>query len=677
MHGLFNLRRRPFLAHWLLHPEIFSMMQSMLTLSRCLRRSGALREGAADAQNALHTFAHLQAGAKEGVRKLKDASSSLKAELHDLQSQIPLLVRSIWGKHSEGIVAALRQRQQSAARLIRQWEDAEHRLIAVANSLTTLKTGQKLVAVGAPLAAAHLMHGDTTAYCYHSPMASQGPRAELRLGQLEELVSRIAKALADELALLQRGLYLFFLFLPALLTAPICLLTDRHRDRWLGLMRWTLEQAGPAFIKWGQWAATRPDLFSKDVCAELAKMQTKAPSHSFAHTRATVEAAFGAPIEHLFSEFSTAPVASGSIAQVHRAVLSSEGAKRAQRALKGGMLPLPARQRKEAAVFAEGAPVAVKVRHPGVSEMMERDFGLMQRIATLLGMMPGGAGPQLKESLMQFGAPMREQLDLRCEADALHRFAENFKWWSGVRFPLPAARPMVASDVLVESFEEGDHISSYVGTECRHNKKLADLGLNCYLKMLIKDNFIHADLHPGNILVRLDSLTPGSLASRVCSTLGWDFQLPRLVLLDVGMTARLTSDDQHNMLSFFKSLTTMDGSAVADAVMTFSETAVPDPVAFRQEMASMFAALDPEHLRMNTQEVIGDMMDTIRRHGVHIRGVVSTVVITTMVLEGWSTKLNPDIRVLDTLRETLPSAWYERVGSAVDRVVSDSALALA
>ena len=84
--------------------------------------------------------------------------------------------------------------------------------------------------------------------------------------------------------------------------------------------------ARQAFIKWGQWGATRPDLFPADLCATLARLHTSAPAHDFAHTRAAVEGAFRRPLEELFDEFDAAPVASGSIAQVHRAVLSARGA---------------------------------------------------------------------------------------------------------------------------------------------------------------------------------------------------------------------------------------------------------------------------------------------------------------------------------------------------------------
>ena len=80
-------------------------------------------------------------------------------------------------------------------------------------------------------------------------------------------------------------------------------------------MRWTLERAGPAFIKWGQWSATRPDLFPPDICRELAKLHTRAPQHSFAATRRIVEAALGAKLADVFVAFHPVPVASGSIAQ--------------------------------------------------------------------------------------------------------------------------------------------------------------------------------------------------------------------------------------------------------------------------------------------------------------------------------------------------------------------------
>jgi aarF domain-containing kinase len=491
---------------------------------------------------------------------------------------------------------------------------------------------------------------------------------------------RLFHVVKHEVYLLQRAMYLGFLFFPLVALSPMCWIGEGSKNDWFKLLKWTLENAGPAFLKWGQWAATRPDLFSPNVCETLELLQTQAPMHEYNHTRNVIESSFGEAIETLFVEFEEQPVASGSIAQVHRAVLSREGSKRAclgnnSSDLYSIIWPSTSERRKETS-FAEGSTVAVKVRHPGVSEMMECDFELMNRVASGFGrMFPNSLLiAQLKESLMQFGAPMRDQVDLRSEAQSLDSFAENFRWWNRVSFPLPATG-LTSEDVLVESFEVGDHISTYLGKTCPYNRTLANLGMTCYLKMLLNDNLIHADLHPGNILVHLDTPPSGSFLEFIGKATGFKIEIPRIVLLDVGMTARLSENDQSHLVSFFESLSSLDGGKIAECILQFADK-VGDAPAFKQDMATLFAALDPEHLRKNTQEVITDMMDSIRERGIQIPGAVSSVVITTMVLEGWSTKLNPDIRILESLKEMLPTAWEERMKKAVDNVLGDQILSL-
>lgn len=102
----------------------------------------------------------------------------------------------------------------------------------------------------------------------------------------------------------------------------------------------------------------------------------------------------------------------------------------------------------------------------------------------------------------------------------------------------------------METFEKGQLISKYVNSPATSaSVAVADIGMGCYLKMLLKDNFIHADLHPGNILVR--KTDPNTRLGR----LAWFFGVrlpPHLVLLDVGMTAELTPQDQRNLVGFFK-----------------------------------------------------------------------------------------------------------------------------
>ena len=90
--------------------------------------------------------------------------------------------------------------------------------------------------------------------------------------------------------------------------------------------RRTLETLGPAFIKWGQWAATRRDVFPPDLCKELERLHSQAPQHSLHFTHSAIRRAFAGTSEDLFQQFEERPVASGSIAQVYRARLSQKGA---------------------------------------------------------------------------------------------------------------------------------------------------------------------------------------------------------------------------------------------------------------------------------------------------------------------------------------------------------------
>ena len=99
-----------------------------------------------------------------------------------------------------------------------------------------------------------------------------------------------------------------------------------------------------------------------------------------------------------------------------------------------------------------------QVRHPGVTLLMQRDFTLMRRAARLCAQVPLLRDLRLEESVRQFGAPLKEQLDLSTEARALAKFNRNFRTWRNVSFPSPVY-PLVAPDVLVETFEPGRLIS--------------------------------------------------------------------------------------------------------------------------------------------------------------------------------------------------------------------------
>ncbi|KAL3130566.1 hypothetical protein ABBQ38_008372 [Trebouxia sp. C0009 RCD-2024] len=445
---------------------------------------------------------------------------------------------------------------------------------------------------------------------------------------------------------------------------PIMLAEGFRQDRSAACLagprlRCTLETLGPAFIKWGQWAATRRDVFPPDLCKELERLHSHGPQHSLRFTHSAIRRAFAGSAEDLFQQFEERPVASGSIAQVYRARLSQKGA------LHTGM--------------DAGTEVAVKVRHPGVVRAIRRDFALMLRLAGLASLLPGLRGLRLEETLAQFAAPLQEQVDLSLEAENLLQFNLNFKKHAAVCFPVPIY-PLVAPEVLVETFQEGDSISRYIAEGAGaslYDKQLATLGHRVMLKMMLQDNFIHSDLHPGNIMVRLDPPSNPLLqaATKLCSIFGGkspeDWMQPRIVLLDVGMVTRLSTADQQNMVKLFQSLLGMDGQGIANAALSFSgeKQTCTDPCAFAASLAAhldtMNAARWSDTQYSSASEALSAVLELVRQHEVSLPGHICAVVVTTLVLEGWSSKLDPDQSLLDDIGHALHasklSIWRQQL----------------
>ncbi|XP_027908719.1 probable serine/threonine-protein kinase abkC isoform X1 [Vigna unguiculata] len=443
-----------------------------------------------------------------------------------------------------------------------------------------------------------------------------------------------------------RAVYLVILFSPCIAMAPfVDSFGTQFRKTWIHVVRVTLEKAGSAFIKWGQWAATRPDLFPRDLCDELAEFQTKAPSHKFSYSRKCIENAFGRKLYQIFEKFEEEPVASGSIAQVHRATLRYK---------------FPGQQIKP-------VDVAVKVRHPGVSEAIRRDFVLINLVAKISSFVPNLKWLRLDESIQQFAVFMMSQVDLSREAAHLSRFIYNFRRWKDVSFPLPLY-PLVHPSVLVETFEQGESVLNYVDHLEGHEhfkSALAHIGTHALLKMLLMDNFIHADMHPGNILVRegKSKLSPVSLLK----------SRPHVIFLDVGMITELSKRERDYLLEFFKAVALQDGRAAAECTLRLSKQQnCPDPKSFVEEVDKSFKlwrSAEGESIR--TADRMEQLLEHVRRCKVNIDGNVCAVIVTTLVLEGWQRRLDPEYDVLNALQTLLFKAdLAESLSDAIEGLVA-------
>lgn len=493
------------------------------------------------------------------------------------------------------------------------------------------------------LIAGHLSCGKST-WAHAECLPSSGPLYKHVHNDHIYLTSFLL-SLGEAIFLFLRAVYLAILFSPCVAMAPFAdLFGVEFRKFWLHILHRTLEKAGPAFIKWGQWAATRPDLFPQDLCEKLAELHSRAPAHCFAFTKKTIEKAFGRKLGEIFERFEEEPVASGSVAQVHRATLKY----------------------KYAGQPIKPTLVAVKVRHPGVSEAIRRDFTILNVFAKMSNLIPTLKWLRLDESLQQFAVFMMSQVDLAREAAHLSRFIYNFRRWKDVSFPKPLY-PLVHPAVLVETFEHGESVMHYVdefeGND-RIKTALAHIGSHALLKMLLVDNFIHADMHPGNILVRVNHRRPQKqlFESR-----------PHVIFLDVGMTAELSNRDRVNLLEFFKAVALRDGRTAAQSTLRLSKQQnCPNPGAFIEEVEKYFNFWgSPEGGSLHSADCMQQLLELVRHHRVNIDGNVCTVIVTTLVLEGWQRKLDPEYNVMDTLKALIFKVdWAESLFQTIEGVVA-------
>ncbi|KAF5834796.1 ABC1 family-domain-containing protein [Dunaliella salina] len=478
---------------------------------------------------------------------------------------------------------------------------------------------------------------------------------------------------------MSRVLFLLALFAPVLMFAPVALSWNMGRLEWMSLLRRTLECAGPAFIKWGQWAATRHDIFPPDFCAELEMLHTQVATSALRDHSGIHLQAWGVEEQYkmFFPLFTPIKWLAHELCILEAQAFSSKVLQTS---------------------FPAGQVVAVKVRHPGVADTILRDFSLMMAVASLASQVPAIAHLRIEDTLKQFAAPLTEQVDLSREASNLQQFNYNFRNTLAVDFPVPLY-PLVSNEVLVETFEEGDNISRYI--ESGHgpiNQRLSVIGSGTMLQMMLLDNLIHSDLHPGNILVRL--MPPGSLMGLLygglegvkrsgyvtnptraqIDVLQQRWLQPQIVLLDVGMATELSDEDKSNMVGLFRSFAAMDGTEVGKWVLRFSgpDQHCPAPGDFIGAMEGVFDDLRKADegnggASGNSAETLSYVLEMVRQHKVTLPGHICAVVVTTLVLEGWSNKLDSSHSVLVQVQkmfanQTLPIG--RRLLRAVDEVMN-------
>lgn len=383
----------------------------------------------------------------------------------------------------------------------------------------------------------------------------------------------------------------------------LCLVPGRKKmqEEWFARCLVDLfRRLGATFIKVGQIMSTRPDLFPPHVIRALELLQDDVGPFSFSEVRQIFRDELGRTIEEVFVDFSPAPLASASVAQVHKARLK------------------------------DGRVVAVKVRRPRLDELVAFDLGVMRLGARVLSVLPSLGLLAPVESVEEFGRGIRMQLDFTIEAENNRRFQRNFAGDREVLFP-GLVGELCTRLVLVMDFIDGTKILQ-VTQSSADPKRLAKIGFRVLLKMIFEDGFVHADLHPGNIFITRDQ---------------------RVAILDLGFIGQLDPRHREGFARYFAAFASGDGVTMARLMAEMSPSRqVLDYPGFERAVTDFVRRYHGLRLgEVQVSAVFLDMLNILRRFRVRVNPTFTLVNIAIAVTEGIGKQLDPEV---DLMAAALP-----------------------
>ena len=379
-------------------------------------------------------------------------------------------------------------------------------------------------------------------------------------------------------------------------------------------IRMAFEELGPTFVKLGQILATRPDLIPMSLIVELRKLQDAVPPFASEAARDQIESALGRPIAELFAEFDDAPIAAASIAQVHRARLFS------------------------------GEEVAVKVRRPGLEQVIGTDLEILRGLASLLE----ENAPELRayapaEIVEEFARAILLEVDLSNEAANMQRFARNFAGDSKVHVPQlfeTHSKPAV----LTMEFVRGIKAKDIAGLDAAgiDRKKLAAGGVEFCLRQVFDHGFFHADPHPGNLFV-----LPGEV----------------IVPIDMGMMGVLEPELVDALLELLVGILLRDAEKIA---RLFARLDLVDDRVDRMRLRRDIAALLERYASLPIGQVdvaalIGSLFEVLQRHRVRVPPELLLMGKALATVDGMARELDPTLDPIEAVRPYVLKTWLRRL----------------
>jgi ubiquinone biosynthesis protein len=362
--------------------------------------------------------------------------------------------------------------------------------------------------------------------------------------------------------------------------------------------RQMLVDLGPTYVKLGQLLSSRPDILPAAWIAELSLLQDSCDPVPVAHIRREIESGLGRPVGELFAWLDPVPVASASIAQVHRA--RTHG----------------------------GADVAVKVQRPGVREQFESDLGLLTYVARLLEALVEETGVYTPSDIVEeFDRAIHEELDFANEARNARDVAAASKDLPFVVVPAVHAS-LSSATVLTLDFVEGLKVTDLAGREGYDPQRVARNLIDAAFRQLFTAGIFHGDPHPGNLLV-----LPGD----------------RIAYLDFGLVGRIGRPMQEALVTLLVAVALRDPETVARVLYRIGVPEAHTPItSLRDDISRIldrYLGLKLDQIRSST--LLTDMLDLAVRHKIKVPREYALLCKSSVTIEGVIRGLYPELDIME------------------------------
>ena len=378
-------------------------------------------------------------------------------------------------------------------------------------------------------------------------------------------------------------------------------------------MRLALEELGPTFIKLGQLLSTRPDVIPVAFVNEFEKLQDNVPSFPFAEVTAQLVRELGGPVESFFAEIDPKPLAAASIAQVHRARLTS------------------------------GEDVVIKVRRPGIVELVESDISALMSLARLVERhIPGSEIYDPVALVREFARTIRREMDFSREGHTIEKFRDNFARTPWMYFPT-VYWPQSARGVLTMEYVDGIKVNNQESFEQLglDGRLIARRGADAFLEMVLSHGFFHGDLHPGNVLILPDNV--------IC-------------LLDYGIVGRLDETLTTFLTDILYAIVNRDMDEVVSLLQFAGDISDNlDIRAIKRDLSNFIDGYYEIPLKeIEVGRMLVEFIEIITLYNIRIQPDLMLLAKSLMLVEAMGRGLNPTFNMVEHLRPFIEKALRQK-----------------